>query len=33
MSSVVASLLGAGILLSVSAGSGGFLNRAAGGIR
>ena len=33
MSSVVASLLGAGVLLSVSAGSGGFLNRAAGGVR
>jgi cell division protein FtsW len=33
MSSVVASLLGAGILLSVSAGSGGFLKRPVGGVR
>lgn len=33
MSSVVASLIGAGILLSVSGGSGGFLKRPTGGIR
>jgi len=33
MSSVVASLFAAGILLSVSGGSGGFLKRPAGGLR
>ena len=33
MSSAVASLLGAGTLLSVSGGSGGFLKRPAGGLR
>jgi cell division protein FtsW len=33
MSSAVASLVGAGILLSISSGSGGFLKRPAGGLR